>query len=446
MKTDIPEPIKQLLIDAVTDTLFFNEIAYMNQPFVVDVYHTYVSIPVRLVSASDIKKALKSETKLDEQMRFNICAALNLPADADKSVIIRASSTYLIIEIERDNPDLPTVLDLEQDKAELYTLGFAGDVHLQYRLFGNQEAGLACLGTTGSGKSNTIRLILALALAQGVECHLIDYKGGDSFREDIEPLCMSVAYNNDAKSMAVLDKIYGLVQSRVSGKKDKSKRVLLVFDELHQSGKKVQAKLALITSICRAANVRVLVGSQRFGKKIDADLRANITTRIVHRVGSKNESFNCCQVEEAMAERLPGKGAAIVVSKGSLKRVQIANAEPRFLAEILEKAREKREPKKTKPKQAREKLQQSKQKKTVRFVVKRLKEERERKGRRAKFPPIWAFYYARCYFQEKGEAPSRHYLNQERARVQKVTGEKYKAIQRAQTEIISEFCELWQVM
>jgi hypothetical protein len=41
---------------------------------------------------------------LDEQMRFNICADLHLPRKANKRVRLHSSSTYLIVEVERDKP------------------------------------------------------------------------------------------------------------------------------------------------------------------------------------------------------------------------------------------------------------------------------------------------------------------------------------------------------
>jgi hypothetical protein len=430
--TDIPNEIKQRLLDAITLSLYENEIAYRNERVFVDVYHTYVRIPIRLARASDIEKAVK----LTEQMRFNICNALLLPASVNKNVILRSSSTYLIVEIARDNPDLPTALDLEQDAKELYTLGFAGDLHLQYRLFGSQEAGVACLGTTGSGKSNTIRLILALALSRDVECHLIDYKGGDSFRKDLGPLCASVVYD-DPKALALLTRLHRLAKDRNHGKARKDKRVLIIIEEIYLASKTVKEIVAEMMGVCRSANIRIVIGSQRFGEEIPPQLKENVRTRIVHKVVSKGESFNCTQIKGALAERLPGRGAVIIVTgDGTLTRGQIANADVPYLSSIVQKILDAREPKMTSSEKPL--IQQTKQKRTVRRTMTELKKTTKSK---ANFPPVWTFYFARVYFQQNNKAPSYHYLNEKRKRINS-SGEKFKTISKAQTRLISEFCHL----
>jgi hypothetical protein len=402
MNKAIPQKVKTILSQAVVRTLVESDVTIPVQTIEVATCHSYVSIPVKLAKANQIERALK----LVSQIRFNICSDLHLPHDIDKRIRLRSSSTYLIVEVERDRPHKPTFGDMKATHERAFMLGWMGTQLVGTDLFENDDAGLACLGTTGSGKTNTIRIIAAQALVRGVSVYLIDYKLGKSFRHDIAPLCQAVAYN-DAQAIPLLEQLLRLIDARNSEIESLEQPILIIFDEVYKASDEAQKLLASLATTCRSANTRLVVGSQRWGKEVLGQVKANFDVRIVHKVTSKTEAGLCTDMAGSGAEMLVGQGDALIVTdKGSLHRVQIANGEVQELACILSPLLE---TKKAKPAQSFFDDKVSIQALTIHEAV-RLEKAKKKK---VKIPEKWAFYWAYSYFQVNNKPPTRNYFTKE---------------------------------
>lgn len=400
----IPMAVKQLVARAAIDTLLDNDIDLIPSPVHVETCPAFISFPLEIERAKDVKDALK----LQNQIKFNIARALGLSHKDSKEVVVRSQSTYLIVEVERNEPYKPTFGEMNQEHHEGFLFGSDGSMMLVSNLWAQQKAGMAFIGTTGSGKSNAMRLIISQALSQGIRTYLIDYKGGDDFADDIAPLCVAHAFNEE-EALPLLTNLYGLVQARNEGDEPKDEQILIVFDEIYQASDKAQDIYAKTCAIMRSANVRTLAGSQRFGEEVKSGIKTNLTTRLVGLVGDKNESYLATGIKEAGAELLVGLGDMLLIVNNQVRRIQVPRANIDDMAPLLAKS-----PFVAKKKSDKKPSTSFKKRFDMRAAREFCRVEiSKQKGNKPNLPDLWAFYFCLHFQSVKGKMPTAHYFKKE---------------------------------
>lgn len=433
---EIPISVKRLVARAAIDTLLDNEIELIPSHVAVETHPAFLSFPLELAHAKDIKEALK----LQPQIKFNIARALDLSHKDTKEVVIRSQSTYLIVEVERNQPYKPTFEEMSQANFEGFLFGSDGSITLTSNLWAHQKAGMGFVGMTGSGKSNLIRLMMSQALAQGVLVYLIDYKGGDDFRDDIAPLCQKVAYN-EGEALDLLLELRAMITARNEGRESKDERVLIVFDEIYQASDKVQEIYAKMCAAMRSSNVRTLGCSQRFGEEIKSGIKTNLKTRVVGLVENKGESSLATGIKGAGAELLAGLGDMLLVVNSQVRRIQVPRANIADMAPLLAKspfaAKGKADDKSSTPKKNRFNMRDARKFAKV--------EISQKKGSKPNLPDLWAFYFCLHFQSTKGKFPTAHYFKEEVRKRRKlgqdvafVTGSQVKVITSAIREYLRQ--------
>ena len=127
----------RLVACAAIDTLLDNEIDLIPSAVHVETHPAFLSFPLELAYAKDIKEALK----LQPQIKFNIARALDLSHKDSKEVVIRNQSTYLIVEVERNEPYKPTFDEMSKSNFEGFLFGSDGSITLTSNLLGAPKGG-----------------------------------------------------------------------------------------------------------------------------------------------------------------------------------------------------------------------------------------------------------------------------------------------------------------
>lgn len=200
---------------------------------------------------------------------------------------------------------------------------------------------LLIAGSTGSGKSTLLQCIIANVIDnKDIDTYIIDNKGDlakyASIRSNI-----FVADNYD-KTYDVVESLYEEMESRYSAMKDKfrfssllgsSKRednpILLIIDEyadiaISDESKLLEQLLIRLTQRCRAANIFVVLATQRPSTDIlKGTLRSQFPARISCRVATKTDSKII--LDRSGAEHLAGCGDSIICNyEYDYKRFQVA--------------------------------------------------------------------------------------------------------------------------
>jgi S-DNA-T family DNA segregation ATPase FtsK/SpoIIIE len=179
-------------------------------------------------------------------------------------------------------------------------------------------------GTTGSGKSTVLHTIIAnlLANAAKTNLHLIDTKLIELTPYTAISKTFASTYEQAVKTIDYLIQLMEY-RYRASGQHEVD---VLIIDEcadlfFQDENKSLYKKLLKLVQKCRAANIYVIMATQRpSSKMIDGDIKANFPVKIACKAASKIDSRVVLGVSGA--EALLGKGDALLSDGSSLKRFQ----------------------------------------------------------------------------------------------------------------------------
>lgn len=193
-------------------------------------------------------------------------------------------------------------------------------------------------GTTGSGKSTILRMMLTSAAynmpPEKLRMVLVDLKNSTLPPFSGLPHVERFAYMpEDARS--AIDAVYAELQRRIRiGGVRSFPRLLLVIDELAQLDNQTLAVLSNILSLGREININVVAATQHPTVKLIGS-KANYPVRLVGQVVDANTAEIATGRRQSGAWQLPGAGAFLHVDGNTLDRLQAYNLDATTVPELV---------------------------------------------------------------------------------------------------------------
>jgi len=278
----------------------------------------------------------------------NLAEEIALALDAPAARISR-SNGQINIEIPRQDVQPLRLLDLcaqlqddglmaqAMNVAGTTLLGMAADgVPLLLRVSAPDVAHVLIAGTTGSGKSEAARTMLASLMlfqrARDVQIIIVDPKASEFrvFEQSPHLLCPIIKNVEDA--IANLEWLVEEMTRRQEQMITRPRIVLLIdelADLLMQGGAEVENYLTRLVQRGRSAGISVIACTQKPTASVLGSLvKANFPVRLVGKVTSANEALVASGVAQSGAEKLAGRGDFLLIANGEKIRVQIARLAP----------------------------------------------------------------------------------------------------------------------
>ena len=197
---------------------------------------------------------------------------------------------------------------------------------------------LVIAGTTGSGKSTILRMMLSSmsfsSNPDALRLVLVDLKN-----EDLVPFArlphveMAAWTEQDARS-AVLA-VHAELQRRVQAGAGDWPRVVLVIDELAQLDVTSLDLLSSILAVGRSKRLNVVAATQHPTVRLIGD-KANYAVRLVGQVVDAQTAAIATGRSKSGAELLPGAGAFLYVDGPKLERLQAYNLGAEAAAAVVD--------------------------------------------------------------------------------------------------------------
>lgn len=179
-------------------------------------------------------------------------------------------------------------------------------------------------GTTGSGKSTMLRMMLAsLAFSSSpsaLRMVIVDRKHLDMVPFARLPHTEAASYTAEDAQRAVAT-VHAELQRRVEAGHGRWSRLVLVIDELAQLDAASLELLAAVLAVGRSMLVNVIAATQHPTVRLIGD-KANYAVRLVGQVVDGPTAALATGRKQTGAEVLPGAGAFLYVDGGRLERVQ----------------------------------------------------------------------------------------------------------------------------
>lgn len=285
---------------------------------------------------------LAPATKVGKVEALNEEIALALGAPAAR---VNRSRGRVNVEVPRQNSSrlsfLPLAEQLSEDRQLSRALRVPGTVllgldaegiPLLVRLASPEVTHVLVAGTTGSGKTELIRTILASLIyfqkPRDIQCILIDPKGTAFSLFEPFPHLLTGIIKSSSEAIAQLRWLEAEMERRQNGNVT-SPRIVLVLDELSdllvQGGREMQVHLTRLAQRGRSAGISLIACTQKpTASAVGSLIKANFPVRIVGKVTSADEARVACGLGGTGAERLAGRGDFILVAAGEMVRFQAA--------------------------------------------------------------------------------------------------------------------------
>ncbi len=275
----------------------------------------------------------------------NLAEEIALALDAPAARVSRANG-QINIEIPRQDTKPLRFLDLYaqlQDDAFLAQaitvpgtalLGMAADgVPLLLRVSAPDVAHVLIAGTTGSGKSQAARTMLASLMlfqrARDVQIIIVDPKASEFRLFEQAPHLLCPIVKNVEDAIANLEWLVEEMARRQTQLITRPRIVLLIdelADLLMQGGAEAENYLTRLVQRGRSAGLSVIACTQKPTAAVLGSLvKANFPVRLVGKVTSAHEALVASGVAQSGAEKLAGRGDFLLIANGEKIRVQIAH-------------------------------------------------------------------------------------------------------------------------
>ncbi len=220
-------------------------------------------------------------------------------------------------------------------------------IPLLLRLSSPEVAHCLIAGTTGSGKTELARTIIAsLAMHQkprDIQLALFDPKfHGLASSADLPHLLFPIVSDPDE----MFERLSYLVaeMERRDREQITRPRIVIVVDELadviETGGKEIESALTRLVQRGRSAGISVIACTQKpTVRAVGALLKANFPVRLVGRVTSAEDAHVAAGVGGTGAEKLAGRGDFLLITGGQVIGFQAAQTRPEELTQALAPAR-----------------------------------------------------------------------------------------------------------
>lgn len=193
-------------------------------------------------------------------------------------------------------------------------------------------------GTTGSGKSTVLRMLLSSlafnAAPDGLRLVLVDRKNEDLVPFGRLPHVDLAAWTVGDAHKAVQSVAAELERRVLAGVGDWS-RLVLVIDELAQLSNESHDLLSAVLAVGRSKRVHVIAATQHPTVRLIGD-KANYAVRLVGQVADAQTAALATGRKGSGAELLPGAGAFLLVDGAQLDRLQAFNMSADAAAGMVE--------------------------------------------------------------------------------------------------------------
>lgn len=213
-------------------------------------------------------------------------------------------------------------------------LGMAVEgVPLFLRVSAPDVAHVLIAGTTGSGKSQAARTMLASLMvfqrARDVQVIIVDPKGSEFRVFEQLPHLLCPIIKNVEDAVANLEWLVEEMERRQEQSITRP-RIVLMIDELAdllmQGGDTVETFLTRLVQRGRSAGISVIACTQKPTASVLGGLvKANFPVRLVGKVTSASEALVASGLAATGAEKLAGRGDFLLIANGDKVRVQIAH-------------------------------------------------------------------------------------------------------------------------
>ena len=265
------------------------------------------------------------------------------------SARITRSNGNLNVEVPREDSHTVYFLDLAQQllrdiqlRRALQVPGTAllgldaEGIPLLVRLASPDVTHILIAGTTGSGKTEVTRTILASLVyfqrAREIQVVLADPKGTAFQVFDGLPHLLTGAVKTVEETMSLLRWLESEMERRETEGITRP-RLVVALDELAdlllQGGQEMQVHLTRLAQRGRSAGISLIACTQKpTAAAIGSLIKANFPVRLVGRVTSAEEARIASGIGGTGAERLSGRGDFILVAGGETVRFQAAQLPP----------------------------------------------------------------------------------------------------------------------
>ncbi len=191
-------------------------------------------------------------------------------------------------------------------------------------------------GTTGSGKTEAARSILASMMAfqkvRDLQCIIVDPKGSAFKMFEHLPHLLCPIIKNLEDAVANLEWLVDEMQRREAAERNRPRIVLLIdelADLLMQGGAEVEQFVARLVQRGRSAGIVVIACTQKpSSNAVGSLVKANFPARLVGKVTSATDAHVATGLAGSGAEKLSGRGDFLLIAGGDRLRVQIAYLAP----------------------------------------------------------------------------------------------------------------------
>ncbi|MBI4670097.1 MAG: DNA translocase FtsK [Chloroflexi bacterium] len=290
-----------------------------------------------------------------ERLAEEVALALNAPAAR-----ISRSNGQINIEIPRDDVQPLRLLDMcaqiQRDAAMAQAMSVAGTtllgvavdgVPLLLRVTAPDVAHVLIAGTTGSGKSEAARTMLASLMlfqrARDVQVIIVDPKASEFRVFEHFPHLLCPIIKNVEDAVANLEWLVEEMMRRQELMITRP-RIMLMIDELTdllmQGGDEGGGYLTRLVQRGRSAGISVIACTQKPTASVLGSLvKANFPVRLVGKVTGASEALVASGVAQSGAEKLAGRGDFLLIANGDKIRVQMAHLPPNdydaFRAQVI---------------------------------------------------------------------------------------------------------------
>lgn len=202
---------------------------------------------------------------------------------------------------------------------------------------------LLVAGTTGSGKSTVLRMLLSSLAFNAAPCDLrlvlVDRKNEDLVPFGRLPHVEMTAWTVGDAHKAITA-VHGELERRVQAGVGDWPRLVVVIDELAQVSADSLDLLSAILAIGRSKKVHVIAATQHPTVRLIGD-KANYSARLVGQVMDAATAALATGRKGSGAELLPGAGAFLYVEGARLDRLQAYNLGAAVVDGLVDSIREK---------------------------------------------------------------------------------------------------------
>ncbi|MGE5140327.1 MAG: DNA translocase FtsK [Rudaea sp.] len=305
--------------------------------------------PARITGGRVTPRLIQFNLQVDPAVKVSSVQALSeeiAMAVGARSARVTRSQGLLSIQIPRSDPVdvrfLPLARRLANDSQLNRAMQIPGTallgldtdgIPLLVRLASPDVTHILIAGTTGSGKTEVMRTLLASLIyfqrPREIQLVLIDPKGS-AFRmfEGLPHLLFSPIKT----VQEALERLRWLTaeMERRQQQGTARPRLVLVLDELadllQQGGGEMQAYLTRLAQRGRSAGISLVACTQKpSASSVGSLTRANFPVRLVGRVTSADEARIAAGLAASGAEKLAGHGDFVLVAAGELVRFQAAH-------------------------------------------------------------------------------------------------------------------------